>query len=247
MGNYSFRTDFRINSHSCDLNNHIRPSGLLQYLQETANLHIESSGKGYDVLKKEGRAFILSRVAVTLNEPLYAYERVTGATTPTESRGASFNRFTTLEKGGRQIAVLSSLWALVNVEDKSLIRVNDSHLDLPIGETLSLDAPLKFRIPADLSLKPLGTIKANYSLCDRNRHMNNTTYPDELCNLLPDLDGKRIKDLSICYQNEMPLGEEAEVLSGRDAEGVCFFRTLRKSDGKVGVEARMVFADLPVR
>jgi hypothetical protein len=45
----------------------------------------------------------------------------------------------------------------------------------------------------------------------------------------------------------MPLGEEAEVLFGRDAEGVCFFRTLRKSDGKVGVEARMVFADLPVR
>lgn len=245
MATYSFRSDFQINSHHCDLNNHIRPSGLLQYLQETANLHIENAGKGYDILKKEGRAFILSRVAVSLKEPLYAYDRVTGATTPTESRGASFNRFTTLEKKGRTVAVLSSLWALVRTEDRSLVRVSEANLDLPVGDPLFLDAPLKFRIPSDLELEAIGTFKAHYSLCDRNRHMNNTTYPDCLCDLLPCLEGKRIKDLSICYQSEMPLNEEAEVLFGKDADGVCYFRTLRKSDGKIGIEARMVFVDLP--
>ena len=245
MASYSFRTEFQINSHSCDQNNHVRPSGLLQYLQEAANLHIENAGKGYDVFKKEGRAFILSRLAVSLREPLYAYDRVTATTAPTESKGVSFNRSTALEKNGRQIAVLSSLWALVNVEDKSLVRVNDAGLGLPVGESFQPEAPLKFRIPSDLSLESIGILKARYSLCDRNRHMNNTTYPDELCNLLPDLEGRRIQDLSICYQSEMPLGEEAEVLFGKDDQGVCYFRTLRKSDGKVGIEARMVFADLP--
>ncbi|MBQ8911662.1 MAG: acyl-CoA thioesterase [Clostridia bacterium] len=192
MAQYSFQSNYQINSHDCDLNNHIRPSGLLRYLQETANLHIENAGTGYDVLKKEGRAFILSRVAVTLDEPLYAYDRVVGATTPTASKGASFNRFTTLLKGGRQVATLSSLWALVNVEDWSLVRVSEANLDLPTGNPLALSAPLKFRIPSDLSLEKAGTITASYSLCDRNRHMNNTTYPDALLNLLPDLTGKRI-------------------------------------------------------
>ena len=245
MAQYSFQSNYQINSHDCDLNNHIRPSGLLRYLQETANLHIENAGTGYDVLKKEGRAFILSRVAVTLDEPLYAYDRVVGATTPTASKGASFNRFTTLLKGGRQVATLSSLWALVNVEDWSLVRVSEANLDLPTGNPLALSAPLKFRIPSDLSLEKAGTITASYSLCDRNRHMNNTTYPDALLNLLPDLTGKRIKELSICYQAEMPLGETADVYIGKDPLDVYYFRTLRQSDQRVGVEARMVFADLP--
>ncbi|MBQ9130369.1 MAG: hypothetical protein IJX59_06360, partial [Clostridia bacterium] len=70
MANYSFAWDYQINSHDCDLNNHITPSGLLRYLQETANLHVEQLGKGYDVLKQEGHAFILSRVAVSLHRPL---------------------------------------------------------------------------------------------------------------------------------------------------------------------------------
>lgn len=244
MAQYSFQSSYQINSHDCDLNNHIRPSGLLRYLQETANLHIENAGTGYDVLKREGRAFILSRVAVTLKEPLYAYDRVTGATSPAASKGASFNRFTTLEKNGRQVAQLSSIWALVNVEDKSLIRVSDAHLDLPTGMPTDVEAPLKFRIPKELELSFGGTITAHYSLCDRNRHMNNTTYPDALVNLLPDLTGKRIAELSICYQNEMPLGETADVYLAKDPSDVYYFRTLRQSDGKIGVEARMVFTDL---
>lgn len=244
MIQYSFRSEYRINSHDCDLNNHIRPSGLLKYLQETANLHIENAGKGYDYLQKEGRAFILSRVAVTLQEPLYAYDRIASATTPTESKGASFNRFTTLEKGGKQVAVLSSLWALVDIQNKSLVRVNDAHLDLPTGNALECTAPLKFRIPKETALSFCGVITAHYSLCDRNRHMNNTTYPDALCNLLPDLTGKRIKELSICYQNELPLGASADVFLGKEEDGVYYFRTVRQEDGKIGVEARMVFAEL---
>lgn len=245
MANYSFECAYRINSHDCDYNNHLRPSGLLKYLQESANLHIETMGQGYDVLKEKGQAFILSRLAVTLYEPIYAYDRVISHTTPNESKGASFIRTTTLEKSGRVVASLSSLWALVNIETKALIRVNDANLDLPIGKDCPHPAPLRFRIPGEVHLEPLGEIRADYSVCDRNRHMNNTTYADALCNLLPDLEGMRIAELSLCYQTEMPLGESAAVLHGIDAQGVHYFKTTRASDGKSGVEARMRFVPLP--
>lgn len=249
MANYSFAWDYQINSHDCDLNNHITPSGLLRYLQETANLHVEQLGKGYDVLKQEGQAFILSRVAVSLHRPLYAYERLQGHTTPEDSKGVSFFRTITLQKGEERVATLTSLWALVNVKDRSLVRVSDADLNMPTGKGAEHEAPLKFRIPADLPLKELGSFRADYSLCDRNRHMNNTTYPNVLCNLLengenaPFLEGKRISKLSVAYLSEMPYGAKATVYGANDEQGVFYFRTVRE-DGKTGVEARMVFEEL---
>lgn len=249
MANYHFAWDYQINSHDCDINNHVTPSGLLRYLQETANHHVEQLGKGYDVLKKEGQAFILSRVAVSLHRPLYAYERLQGRTTPEESKGVSFLRTITLYQGEERVATLSSLWALVNVEDKSLVRVADAHLNMPTGKGEEHEAPLKFRIPKEVELEELGTFRADYSLCDRNHHMNNTTYPNVLCNLLKDeqglpfLSGKRIASLSLAYLSEMPYGATATAFAGRDEQGVLYFRTVRE-DGKTGVEARMVFEDL---
>lgn len=249
MANYSFAWDYQINSHDCDLNNHITPSGLLRYLQETANHHVEQLGKGYDVLKSEGQAFILSRVAVTLHRPLYAYERVQGHTTPEESKGVSFLRTISLKQAGQPVATLSSLWALVNVEDRSLVRVSDAHLNMPTGKGIEHHAPLKFRIPKELSMEELGTFRAEYSLCDRNRHMNNTTYPNVLCNLIPPedgtpfLEGRRISELSIAYLSEMSYGAKATAYMAKDEDGTLFFRTLRE-DGKVGIEARMVFEKL---
>lgn len=242
--NYCFESDFTVNSHDCDINNVLRPSGVLRYLQETANLHIEHVNYGYDFCKSMGRAFVLSRVAVTLHAPIFAYEEIRGRTWACDSKAMSFNRCSQLLKGNQCVAELSSSWALLNFENQTLVRVADSGLDLPYGKQLTHSAPMKFRIPSTLLIEPVGKFSVGYSVCDRNHHMNNTRYPDLLCDFLPSLEGKRLSELSISYMNEAHLGEKVSVFRGQDADGVWFFRTIRRSDGKTGIEARISFTDL---
>lgn len=242
---FYFENGYDVNSHDCDYNNILRPSGVLRYLQETANLQIEDAGFGYDFCKSMGKAFVLSRVAVELCEPIYAYEKIIGRTWACPCGGVSFNRCSCLMKDGRVVAKLSSVWALLDFESKTLVRVADSGLVLPRGEPLVLSAPLKFRIPKTLSLKEAGTVKAGYSVCDRNMHINNTRYPDIFCDFLPSLEGKRMAQLSVSYLKEGHLGEEMKVYMAQEEEtGAWFFRTEIGQDRQTGVEARLLLADL---
>ena len=70
---YFFEKEFTVNSHDCGVNNVLTPTGLLRCLQETANAHAENAGFGYDACLEKGRAFVLSRVAVTMYEPPQAH------------------------------------------------------------------------------------------------------------------------------------------------------------------------------
>ena len=243
--NCFFERPLTVNSHDCDLNGVLSPSGTLRYLQEIANLHTENAGCGYDRLIADGRAFVLSRVAVDVHRPIRAYEKVIARTWPCESRGVTFFRSTQLLANGEPAAELTSIWALLHIADKSIVRVKDADYGLIEGEALELSAPLKFRIPQELPLAEAGRYKVGYSVCDRNMHMNNTRYPDMLCDFIPPLVGQRLSELSISFLAESHLGEELQVFAARDGgSGAYYFRTVRQSDGKTGVEARMTFLPL---
>ncbi len=239
-----FSASYIINSHDCDCNNELRPSGTLRYLQETANLHIESAGFGYDRCIAKGQAFVLSRLAVSILKPLHAYDEITGQTWACESKGVSFNRCSRLLKDGEPVAVLSSVWAYIDFESKALIKVADSGLELKYAEPIEVSAPLKFRIPRDLPLEEVGKFTVGYSVCDRNMHMNNTRYPDMLCDFIPGVEKMRLKELSLSYLAEGHLGETLTVYKAvNPTDGSYIFRTIRDSDGKIGIEGRLLFEE----
>ena len=74
--------------------------------------------------------------------------------------------------------------------------------------------------------------------------MNNTRYPDVLLDLVPETADRILHGMSISYLAEAPMGECLTVLSAReplpDEDAFCF-KALRKSDGRLCCEARMVF------
>ena len=71
---------------------------------------------------------------------------------------------------------------------------------------------------------------------NQNRHMNNTKYPDMYSSFL-DLEGRRIEEITINYQNEAPAGDKISVYRG-EADGYYYFKTVR-SDGKTNTEAEI--------
>ena len=241
---YCFECAFTIDSHDCDFKGELKPSGYLRYLQETANRHVEHVGFGYDDCFERQTAFVLSRTALDVIKPLRAYERVVARTTPADSKGYSFNRFSVLYADGAPAARLASVWALVNLKDRSLIKVSDSGLTLPTEPLAETSSPLVFRLPRDAALIERGDFTAGYSVCDRNRHMNNTRYPDMFCDLLPPFDDETFAGLSIAYHSEAPMGERLRLFAGTAEEReqrICLFRALSASDEKICCEAQLRF------
>ncbi|MBQ8371565.1 MAG: hypothetical protein IJX38_01315 [Clostridia bacterium] len=234
-----FRKKLTVDVHDVDFNGIARLSSLMRYIQSAAQSQLDANGMTYDELKKRNRAFILSKIKMEFTESVRANEPLTAITFPCESHGFSFLRCYALERDGRIIGRAVSIWALIDIENHSLVRVNDFELGLDLHEPHDM-ALTRFTLPS--SITEVGTYTVNYGDLDQNGHMNNTRYPDMYSNFLP-LDGKRIKSISINYNAEAPRGERLRVHRAEGAENTYYIRTVRE-DGKVNTDAEIVLEDI---
>ena len=69
-------SEFTVNSHEEDFNGIVSASSVLRYMQETANLEHYYYGPTTDELRKRNIAFVISRVAMKIYEPLEAFDKI---------------------------------------------------------------------------------------------------------------------------------------------------------------------------
>ncbi len=238
-----YEEEFEVTAHMTDADDVCRASEILRFLQEAANRQLEHFGPTAAQLYEQKRAFFLSRISIDIERPLHAYDRVLANSWPcTSSHGAVFDRDYALfhKTPDRVIPAASAVsqWALVDVDTRKLLRVEDSEIFYACADTVSVSIPLRFRIPKDAVLEDAGKKEILYSDVDKNRHMNNTHYPDLYCDRLP-MDGMRVASFAIVFLKEAPLGETIRVTRtiSPDENGLYYFRTYRTSDGLVNTEA----------
>jgi acyl-ACP thioesterase len=233
-----YRKKIEVDIHDVDFNGIAKASSLLRYIQSAAQSQLTDNGLSYDAMKDKKRAFIISRIKMEFTESVKAYDTLDAITFPCDSRGYSFLRCYSLEKGGATIGRAVSVWALIDTDTHSLIKVNDFELGL---ETFSpLDMVLtRIAHPSEMSM--VGTYRVSYGMVDQNMHMNNTAYPDMYSNFLP-LEGKRIRSLTISYNAEAPFGELLTVYRGY-SDGAYYIRTVRE-DGKINSEAEIILCSI---
>ena len=233
-----FRTNLTVDIHDVDFNGVAKTSALMRYIQSAAQTQLTVNGRSFDNLRREHRAFILSKIKMEFGATIRAYEPLTAITFPCNSRGYSFLRCYKLKRDGVTVGRAVSVWALVDTETHGLVRVNDFDLGLETYDPL--DMPLsRIVIPSDI--KKAGTYSVTYADTDQNIHMNNTRYPDMYSNFLP-LENKRIESITISYQSEAPMGDTLTV-ERAECDGLYYFRTLR-SDGRINSEAEIKLCDL---
>lgn len=218
----------------------MRPSRVLEYMQETANLQCREYGMDLnDLFYNEGLGFLLSRLQLRLDAPLHAYEQIEVRTWCPPSRALSFLRCFAILRDGDVVAEALSTWALMDVKNRALVRVNDFNREFPMGDPIDEGTlPKKVRISASAEMEAVGERRIVYSDLDFNHHMNNTKYPDMVCDFLPDMKGKFVSSLSLAYMNEGAFGDTLTVQRAQDGEGAYLLRTVR-GDGKVCLEAEI--------
>lgn len=227
--------NYRVNSHDCDENGRARPSAVLRYMQETANLQLHTLGPTDTELLASDRAFILSRLNMSLYVPLHAYEEITVSTWACESHGATFNRCYEIRRNGEIVAEAATVWGLIGISDHKIYRVEDIELPFGTDEPLELDSPKRVRIPREYNMVLRGEKTVVYGDIDKNRHMNNTNYPDMLCEFIPEIEKKQILSIGIAFAAEAKRGENLKIYTA-ESDGTYYFRTVR-NDGTVNVEA----------
>lgn len=238
-----FSAPLTVDFHDTDLYARMRPSAVLKYMQEAANLHLNTYGPSMDELRAGGQAFLLSRIRMSIHRALPAYTPIEAQTwVSMDDHGYSFNRYHRIMANGAVAAEAMSVWALVDLDTHRPIRVSEFTYNFTGDVPLDLALPRRIHFPAGPDM--VGERRVVYSDCDYNGHINNTHYPDLLCDFLPEGETRRVSDVVINFLGEAPLGDTLTVYRAADPErdGRYLFRT-RRADGSTNIEAVLTLAD----
>ena len=216
-----FTQQYSIKWHDTDANRQVRPSALVTYLQETANEHLVHIGISLDALRdSHGLAFILGSISVCSYEPLFAGDKIDVETWTCGERGFRHGRCFRVLREGKTVAEATSLWALIKLADGSLVKVEDMPYHIDPEESITLPGvPARLKMPPIAEMQELGTRRIVYSDIDYNGHMNNTRYPDMLCDFIPEMRDSRAYAIMISYRKEAAFGHTLRVFGTKTEQG----------------------------
>ena len=231
-----YSIDYVTRWHDTDACRRVRPTALLVYMQETSNRHVADSGMSLDELRdKKDLAFILSKIRIAFHRPLSAFENIKVETFTCPSRGYASTRCFRILANNEVVAEADTLWALVDIKDKNLKKIEESGYAFDDEEPLALDLPTRTRAPSSVEMTEVGKRTIHYSDIDYNMHMNNTRYPDMLCDYMPLEQVGNIRGMTLSYLREAAYGDTLTILRG-EGEGCYYFKTV-SSKGETCLEA----------
>jgi len=204
---------------------------LCTLLQETATMHADSLGWGYDVLESEGLQWVLSRQWIRIQRYPGWKDRVVVATWPTGRKGLTWTRdYRVMDAAGAEMVRATSLWFVMD-------RRSRRPRPAPFGDGMSFDdvervrsEPLK-TIEVPDGVREALELRAGFHDIDVHDHVNNVQYVRWMLDAADRgvHDGTRPAELEINFMAE---GFEGDVLAVATAEtpGQSFHSLRRPSD-----------------
>lgn len=234
---------YLVDVHHCDASGNLKISALLRFMQECSSVQLAETSMSQPKLLEQGKSYVLCRLNMSIYKSVGQYSELEISTWPCESRGLSFIRCYQARLDGNIVAEATSVWGIINIDARKFCRVSDFELGLECDEPLELDSPTKIHIPHDMELGLVGERAVVYSDIDINGHMNNTVYPDMLCDFIPNMSKKRILMMGINYTSEVKEGDVLKVYLAEN-DGQYYIRTV-KSDGVTNCEAVLMPEVIP--
>ena len=232
-----YTKNFTVKWHDTDAFRAVRPSEILVYMQECANFQLEHFGLSLDALRDEKKlAFILSKIKIIFHKKLYAYDDISVRTWTCESRGFTFVRCFDIHRGDELIAEAISFWALVDLENRRLVRCDSFELGIENDPALEIEVQRRIK-PQAAEFSALGRRDIRYSDIDYNMHMNNTKYPDMLCDFMPIDKVESISEMTLEFLRESALGDTLEFERAAE-ENDFYFKTVNGA-GDVCLSAKI--------
>ena len=208
IGSYKFIAEpFHV-----DFNGRLTMGVLGNHLLNCAGFHASERGFGIATLNEDNYTWVLSRLAIDLEEMPYQYEEFTVQTwVENVYRLFTDRNFAIIDKDGKKIGYARSVWAMIN---------------------------LNTRKPADLLTLHGGSI-VDY-VCDG--HVNSIRYIEHILDLFPiDLyKSKRIQRFEMAYVAESYYGDELSFFEEEVSENE-YHVEIKKNGSEVVCRAKVKF------
>lgn len=236
--------DHTITCYEADANQLMRPTAMLDLMQEAANVNASTLGFGYDEMINSNTAWVLSRTHVKfIDTPKWRQE----VNLKTWHKGVSklfhLRDFILSDKEGNPMVLATTSWLIIDMNTRRLVR----NSDLALSDTAmdAIEAPAdKVVIPVDIEPELVRKHPVTWSEVDTNGHVNNVKYVVWAIDAVKteDVQERPLKELLINYDAEVMPGDTVKISRVRQdtEDGVAYYITGKVAD-KQNFAVKLVF------
>jgi acyl-ACP thioesterase len=226
--------NYTITCYEADANQLMRPTAMLDLMQEAANVNASTLGFGYDEMINSNTAWVLSRIHVKfMNTPKWREE----VNLKTWHKGVSklfyLRDFILSDKAGNPMVLATTSWLIIDMNTRRLVR----NSDLALSDTAmhAIETPAdKVVLPVDIEPELVRKHPVTWSEIDTNGHVNNVKYAVWAIDAVKaeDIKERPLKELLINYDAEVMPGDTVKISRVRQEteEGIVYYITGKVAD-----------------
>lgn len=207
--------DFVLQASDTDYRSQGKLSFILEMMQRTADSAVGALGLGLEQMLEAGMGWMLITLDLEFTRMPRLNDQLTVRTWSKGTKGALWQRdYRIYDKDQSEVAVARSIWALVDIEKRKLLRPTALPIRVAHYEADSVGAvPDKVTIPDDVTMQDAYRYQVRFSGLDSNRHLNNARYGDLCCDALSleEWGAKELRHFRITYAQEAKFGDEMQI------------------------------------
>ncbi len=213
---------------------------ICRFMEEAANSQTATLGLSISQVREADRMWVLTRLAVQVFSAPRLGDEIRVETWASDRTGGvrAYRDFRMFDAAGGVIAEGASLWLLLDLKTRRLVRLPESVLAIRHPERVGAEAVDSTTLTAPASVTVGEEFKIRWGDLDENGHANNIRYIEWVVETLP-VETRRnavLTSLDIQFLNEGLLGEAVISASEQTDEG--FRHRLTAGDGRVLAIAR---------
>ena len=236
-----------VSCYEADANHNLRPTAMLDMMQEAAGRDATGLGFGYDEMISENSAWVLSRIRICFYKNPKWRDTVNLKTWHKGANRIVYLRDFLLESPeGELLASATTSWLIINLETRRMVRnttLAENFDNSQMGHAIEEQAG-KVMLPKDLEPELVHNHKVVWSDIDTNGHVNNVKYAVWALDAVDYeiVEKKTLKEMLINYDTEVLKGQEVELyrVTVEEESGTAVY-IVGKVEGKSCFSIKMNF------
>ena len=238
------RYEFLVEPFHCDFSNRIFMGHLGNHLLNAADFHSNERGFGMHFLNGIRKTWVLSRLAIEVNEMPVAYTRLS-----VETWVDSVMRFFTQRnfkisdhETGKIYGYGRSVWAMIDTETRQpadILAIKEGSIAEYVDKETICPIAASSRVRMSDEGQWAGKVETHYSDVDVNGHINSVKYVEHLLDLMPEAWHRthRISRIDVAYVAESHFGDVLNYYCETTGEGKTAYRIMKQRGEEPPLEA----------
>lgn len=202
------RQTFYVGLSDTNLKQELTNTSLLRFLEDIAGIHSEKVGYGATSIDKTKRTWILLSWKVKVLKRAKMNDEVIVETwSRVIEKFYAYRDFKVFDKDGNIIAIATSKWIYMDIENGRIVKVTDEVAAVYESEPVSVFEEYEDPKAKDLEKEPENEIDFNITrnLIDINNHLHNIYYMDIALEALPKdvYENETLNEFEIVYKKEI--------------------------------------------